>query len=1628
MKKLLLFLTSSLLAGFLGISNAATPNNYTITNTSQITYSIQNQNGNSPGISDIVSNASVAITTVANSPISIDLGTFSNVATSNNYNLNVGSCYYNGANGNLINLPLPKLVDNTQINLPAIINYQHTELLKSGEALIVKITDLNKNQNPNVRESIIVNITDTSNDNEVIVLTETDISSGIFMGYIQTKRGSLVNNDCSLTVKSNDSITVSYNSATQVNTIKASVLVDPLGKVFDTKTGQLINNALVTIINNNTGLPATVFGDDGISSYPSSMTTGSTVTDSSGTQYNHGTGEFRFPFIAPGSYKIIVTPPIGYSFPSKVSTATINASYPSYVILTPGSKGEVFNVTNSIVYLDIPIDSRDGTLVVTKTSNTNIIAIGDFLQYTVTIQNTDSNIANNINFEDTLPKGFKLKEESFALDNIKVKPIYDGKSIKYSIGNLQSNQTKTIKYVTQISTNSDIGMATNYAKAYGDGISSNLASSSVTVQDDLMMDKVIVAGTVYETEDCNKEKLKPLEGIKIQFETGDYVLSDQNGNWHIDRLKPMTHVAKIDKSTLPKDYSPVSCEKNSRFAQVADSQFVEGRPSSIERVDFYIKKKSLIERRLNAKELSLDELLGNNNLKVEVSNKSNEVITKEDNKSGTEALSLNEQFMSNNAVEDKILYPLENYNPQVPAVGFAVKTSFKNKIKLKVNGLNVNEFNFDGLRSDANKTINIYYWRGIPLQEGRNVIEAKIYDENDKEIKTLTKILHFTSNIVEARFVPSESKLIADGKSPIEIAVRFIDEFGNPAHKGLFGSYELNGNYSPFIDRTDGLPLDMINLRTQNQTQYMIKENGLAIIKLMPTSQAGELTLRFNLKNQQAIVRPWITAPNRDWILVGIAEGSLSGSKISKNMSQNPKGMEIVEDEKGRIAFYGKGTIKGDYLLTIAYDNKKDPNLNKGNTSNISQEIYSVYGDSTIAQRDAESMKKIYVRIEKDKFYAMFGNYQSNLSVTQLTRYNRNLTGFKTEYKDDKYNASGFIAKTSTLQQKEEIFVDGTTGPYRTSSPIVVNSESVMMVLRNKNQRDQIITTKSLTRYIDYNIDYDLGIITLKQPQDAFDVYLNRYSLIIDYNTLDSASDHTVMGGRIGYNINKNTEIGLSGVSDKGIQNNQEMVGVDLQYNDNNLNLKMELATSNRNEANTINKGQGYNIDAQYQKEWGSIRAYHKKVDANYGLSATLPNDIGIEKTGANLNYKISEKITFKGEFVSQKDLKTNATQQVTEVKVEDKFNDNFTGYVGMRNQTINNPISSNNNTNVSNSPTPSIVTKETEKNNSGLLGGEYKFNDIPLKINGQLNYTPDPNLANPQRLIVGAQYNINNDITALMDQQYSNFGKDVDGNSIVSNITRAGLRYKPWEGGQVQSYVGQDNGLNQNDFYQVGANQLFKYNNWSFNLGYNTQQWTKPIALTSIPAGTIITQDNFDAYTFIGTYRNEPLVYQVLAEDKIGDLDNKIHLSNNVYKKVNESWSYSFGQDYLEVNSKTTNNTKTVNENVRAGVSYRDKENITLGRLDWINTTQNNLETSKYVMNIHHNYKPNYSWEVFEHVGYKYVLTSFDNDEYTGSAYVVSAGVRKYLNEKWDLSVQGLYASTPSVKVSSKGYAAAIG
>ena len=181
-------------------------------------------------------------------------------------------------------------------------------------------------------------------------------------------------------------------------------------------------------------------------------------------------------------------------------------------------------------------------------------------------------------------------------------------------------------------------------------------------------------------------------------------------------------------------------------------------------------------------------------------------------------------------------------------------------------------------------------------------------------------------------------------------------------------------------------------------------------------------------------LRGWMRPAARDWILVGVASGTTAFDKIKNNM-QSLQGDDPNSDiyQDSRVAFYAKGTIKGDFLLTTSYDSAKaGGTVSNGLQQAVNPNTYfMLYGDASEQGFDASSSSKLYIKIERDQFYAMFGDFSTGLTVTELSRYDRLFTGVKSAYQGDNFGYTAFAAQNDQAYVKDEIQGNGTSGLYQ---------------------------------------------------------------------------------------------------------------------------------------------------------------------------------------------------------------------------------------------------------------------------------------------------------------------------------------------------------------------------------------------------------------------------------------------------------------------------------------------------------------------------------------------------------------------------------------------------------------------
>jgi len=484
---------------------------------------------------------------------------------------------------------------NTQTN-----QLQAARVYHAGENIWLQVQDGDQNLDSYTAETVTVTLTDNlSADSEVMTLTETTTNSGVFTGSIPSIVGvAVVANNGSISVTGASQLQATYRDRCDgADTTAAATLVDPFGLLFSTSDGRPVDGATITIINTTTGQPALIFGDDGISAYPATLTSGGTATDAAGTVYNFPPGGYRFPFAMPGSYQFLIQPPAGFTFATVLTDAAIQILPGAPFALTVGSRGEVFRINpGPALHIDVPLDAKGSTLFVRKTAASTQVTMGDFVPYTVQVENTNPNFpATTVTVSDRLPPGFQYRRGTTVIDTYSVAdPVVspDGRSLLFDIYSIARGAVAKISYIVEVGAGAPFGEAVNQVSATGLSlgipVGSNTALATVLVADDLMAQKSLIAGRVFVDSNDNgfNDPDEPgLPNIRIYMQDGTFISTDKDGHYHIEDVMPGSHVLQLD--TVPERYTPAPLP-NTRFAGNRVSQFVDAQAGALVRANFRV--------------------------------------------------------------------------------------------------------------------------------------------------------------------------------------------------------------------------------------------------------------------------------------------------------------------------------------------------------------------------------------------------------------------------------------------------------------------------------------------------------------------------------------------------------------------------------------------------------------------------------------------------------------------------------------------------------------------------------------------------------------------------------------------------------------------------------------------------------------------------------------------------------------------------------------------------------------------------------------------------------------------------------------------------------------------------------
>ncbi|MEM7215822.1 MAG: TonB-dependent receptor [Pseudomonadota bacterium] len=245
-----------------------------------------------------------------------------------------------------------------------------------------------------------------------------------------------------------------------------------------------------------------------------------------------------------------------------------------------------------------------------------------------------------------------------------------------------------------------------------------------------------------------------------------------------------------------------------------------------------------------------------------------------------------------------------------------------------------------------------------------------------------------------------------------------------------------------------------------------------------------------------------IYIPDSEWFLVGLADITV-GRRLgadAESLSNTFPGEFSETFERGRLAFYLKGKIKGETLITAAFDTTEEEldevfrNLDEKDPRQLLRNLdpndfYPVYGDDSTIVEDAPTAGKFYVRVERGKSHVLWGNYKTRINGTELGRFERSLYGAQAIVRSEQSTAHGepvaeveaFAAEPGSLPQRDELRGTGGSAYFLRRQDINQGSEQITIEVRDR-VTGQTIERTLLRPDEDYEIDYVQGVVLLRRP------------------------------------------------------------------------------------------------------------------------------------------------------------------------------------------------------------------------------------------------------------------------------------------------------------------------------------------------------------------------------------------------------------------------------------------------------------------------------------------------------------------------------------------------------------------
>lgn len=1288
-------------------------------------------------------------------------------------------------------------------------------------------------------------------------------------------------------------------------------------------------------------------------------------------------------------------------------------------------------------------------LLVEKTASRSEAEVGETITYTVRVRNVAGLEVDNVAMLDRLPVGFVFIAGSVELDGKKaLDATAVGTELRFPIGHLENNAVSTITYRARIGPAALSGNGINEARATAPSVTSNTAKAKVAVRDGVFTDKGILLGRVFIDANGNHQPDAGelgIPGARLYLEDGTSVVTDADGKYSFYGLLPNTHTLKLDATSLPYGARPLLTSTHQ--AGVADSYIVDLKRYEMRRVDFALvappegieqaklrraalRAPAEIDRELQGRltpdgrpieladpkaraasgvvtapvETALTPVVAPNGASAKPIFKL-EIHPQADASAPVSASALS-------ANDDALLGAITDNTPAfVGLTDGAVLPSAQTEVMVKgplgaqfslsVNGTVIGDDRVGTKASMPDLKTELWKFIGLNLVPGDNRLQLTVRDPFGNVRAEQSIQVRAPGALAKIKITTHDS--IADGASLSPLVIELVDQLGTPVTARTPISLSLT---------TGALLVD--DLDPSEPGAQVFIEGGKRSFSIEAPLDPATCTVLVS-SGEIAADASFAFKPNlRPMIATGIVEGSLNfGTRArgalfpvdSKDAFENElRGLSRTSSNGklgagGRAALFLKGKVRGDFLLTASYDSDKPSNMRLFRDIQPG-EFYPVYGDASVRSYDAQSTGKLYVRIDRNRSYALIGDFTTAPQVAgpadnirSLGTYQRSLNGAKEHFENDRVRANAWASQDTLTQVVLEVPANGTSGPFDLAlSNAVVNSERVEILTRDRDQPSRVLKVQPMGRFTDYEFEAFTGRLLFKAPISSLDSDLNPQSIRVTAEVDQGGGKFWVYGVDGVVKVNSRLDVAAGYARDENPANLYQLasVGAALKIAAP-TTLTAEIAAS---DSEKDGRGTAGRVEVKHQTAKTDATAYYGQTAPEFRNAGALLLP-GRRESGFRVAQKLTPDTSLVAQGILSEDMATGGRRLGATADVEHAIGA-YKVAAGVRHSEETDTPASENTTGT----TPNTVDSVRLK----AAGPIPNFS----RVIGVLEYEQDVRDAELRRAMAGFDYALLGGGRAYARHEFiSSLGGGFELNDQQRNrTTLVGLERKFFGDGRIFNEYRSSNEITGREAEAA----LGLKNLWRIAPGVNGSTSFERVT----PVSGVVRNES-TAITGAIDYARDPRwrANTRLELRSSTTADSLLH-SVGYARQIDRDWTFLGKSIMLITRYNGANGGNTTQARAQAGVAWRPENNLKWNglakyELKYESDSRSAATVSQRVAHVvagDLNYQPDPMWSFNFHYAGKWVQETYLNEQQDYIAHLVAVRIARQLNRRFDVAL----------------------